>query len=218
MSQITLDEQHTQIVAAAENGNTLVMQTMVKIPAATAYTVSLDFQSFVKLLAHSKPTALYLLAVAFDPRGDLESWWEIDEDDEDDKALMRDAKVKQFIRKMGHAGEIGSLMASFIVDGVLHTLYADAEWYTELEKQAEELKSQVYVARERKEDEEGRKMTALVREHAKTLCEHPKFTEGRPSKEKRPYLDESLFTDLETHLIYRVVDEASNMAWLMNSK
>lgn len=218
MSQITLDEQCAQIVAAAESGNTLVMQTMVKISAATAYTVSLDFQSFVKLLVHSKPTALYLLAVAFDPQGDLESWWEIDEDDEDDKALMLDAKVKQFIRKMGHAGEIGSLMASFIVDGVLHTLYDDAEWYTELEKQAEELKSQVYVARERKEDEEDKKEKAVIREHAKMLCAHPKFTEGRPSKEKRTYLAESLFPDLETYLVYRIVDEASNMAWLMNSK
>lgn len=157
MSQVTLDEQRAQIVAAAEKGNTFVMPTVVKIPAAAAYTVSLDFQSFVNLLAHSKPTAMYLLAVKFAPQEDLESWWDIDEDDEDDKALMRDAKVKQFIRKMGHAGEIGSLMASFIVDGVLHTLYADAEWYTEIEKQAEELKSQVYVAQERKEDEEDRK-------------------------------------------------------------
>lgn len=218
MSQITLDEQRAQIVAAAADGNTLVIPTIVKIPAATAYTVSLDFQSFVKLLAHSKPTALYLLAVVFDPQGDLESWWEIDEDDEDDKALMRNAKVKQFICKMGHAGEIGSLMASFIVDGVLHTFYDDAEWYTELEKQAEELKSQVDVARERKEDEEDKEEKAVIREHAKTLCEHPKFTEGRPSKEKRTYLAESLFPDLETYLIYRVVNEASNMAWLMNNK
>ncbi|RKF34461.1 hypothetical protein [Paraburkholderia fungorum] len=218
MSQVTLDEQRAQIVTAAEKGNTLVVPTVVKIAAAAAYSVSLDFQAFVNLLAHSKPTAMYLLAVTFDPQEDLESWWDIDEDDEDDKALMRDTKVKQFIHKMGHVGEIGSLMASFIVDGVLHTLYADAEWYTELAKQAEELKSQVYVARECKEDEEDKKMKALVREHAKVLCEHPKFTEGRPSKEKRTYLAESLFPDLETYLIYRVVDEASNMAWLTNSK
>lgn len=218
MSQVTLDEQREQIVAAAEKGNTLVVPSAVKITAATAYTVSLDFQSFVNLLAHSKPTALYLIAVKFDPKEDLESWWEIDEDDEDDKALMRDPKVKQFIRKMGHAGEIGSLLASFIVDGVLHTLYDDAEWYTELEKQAEELKSQVYVACERKEDEEDKKMKAIVREHAKKLVEHPKFTEGRPSKEKRTYLAESLFADLDTYLVYRIVDEASNMAWLMNTK
>ncbi|WP_244786024.1 hypothetical protein [Cupriavidus pauculus] len=218
MSQVTLDEQRTQIVAAAEKGNTLVVPTVVKIETTAAYTVSLDFEAFLKLLVHSKPTAMYLLAVTFDPQEDLESWWDIDEDDEDDKALMRDAKVKRFIHNMGHAGEIGSLMASFIVDGVLHTLYADAEWYTEIEKQAEELKSQLYVARERREDEEDKKMKALVREHAKTLCEHPKFAEGRPSKEKRTYLAESLFPSLETYLIYRVVDEASNMAWLANGK
>ncbi|VVE56326.1 hypothetical protein PCA20602_05093 [Pandoraea capi] len=218
MSQVTLDEQRAQIVAAAENGNTLVMHTVVKIPAATVYTVSLDFQAFVTLLVHSKPTAMYLVAVTFAPQEDLESWWDIDEDDEDDNALMLDAEVKQFIREMGHVGEIGSLMASFVVDGVLHTLYADAVWYTELKKQAEELKSHVYVALERKDDEENKKMKALVREHAKALCEHPKFTEGRPSKEKRTYLAESLFPDLETYLIYRVVDEASNMAWLMSSK
>ncbi|CAJ0822628.1 hypothetical protein LMG19087_04911 [Ralstonia wenshanensis] len=217
MPQVTLDEQRVQIVAAAEKGNTLVVPSAVEIGAA-AYTVSLDFQAFVNLLAHSKPTAIYLLAVKFDPQEDLESWWDIDEGDEDDQALMRDAKVKQFIRKMGHAGEIGSLMASFIVDGVLHTLYADAEWYAELAKQAEELKSQVYVARERKEDDEDKKMMALVREHAKILSEHPKFTEGRPSKEKRTYLAESLFPGLETYLIYRVVDEASNMVWLANGK
>lgn len=81
MSQVTLDEQRVQIVAAAEKGNTLVVPTVVKIPAATAYTVSLHFQSFVNLLAHSKPTAMYLLAVKFDPQEDLESWWDIDEDD-----------------------------------------------------------------------------------------------------------------------------------------
>lgn len=53
MSQVTLDEQHVQIVAAAEKGNTLVVPTVVKIGAA-AYTVSLDFQSFVHLFVHSK--------------------------------------------------------------------------------------------------------------------------------------------------------------------
>lgn len=54
MSQVTLDEQRVQIVAAAEKGNTLVVPTVVKIGAA-AYTVSLDFEAFLNLLAHSKP-------------------------------------------------------------------------------------------------------------------------------------------------------------------
>ena len=53
--------------------------------------------------------------------------------------------------------------------------------------------------------------------YAKTLCEHPKFNDGRPSREKRIYLAESLFPDLDRMLILRIVDEAANMLW-MNTK
>ncbi len=53
--------------------------------------------------------------------------------------------------------------------------------------------------------------------YAKTLCEHPKFNDGRPSREKRIYLAESLFPDLDRMLILRIVDEAANMHW-MNTK
>lgn len=217
MSQVTLEEQRAQILKAAAAGGSFVVTGVVKISAVEGYKINLNQESFVGLLAHSKPTAVYLFTDEFDPQGNLEAWWDIDDDNEDDVALMRDARVKQFIRKMGHAGEVGSLMSSFVVDGVLHTYFAEADWFSELEQQADELKAQVFGDRERKEDETDKEEKALVREYAKTLCEHPKFTEGRPSKEKRTYLAESLFADLDSYLVYRIVDEATNMAWL-NSK
>lgn len=215
MSARALEERFARIEKAAEESGSFVVTSVIAGERHETYRVSMELESFLALLKHCRPPVLYLFADKFDARETVETWWEIDEDDEDDAARMAEPRVREMIRKASrYEGQTGTVLASFFVGHVIHSCYEEAEWLTEFEEQADDLEEHLADDRRRMENGESAREDAERRRYAKTLCEHPKFNDGRPSREKRIYLAESLFPDLDRMMILRIVDEAASMHWL----
>jgi hypothetical protein len=213
-----LEKRLSRIEQAAEESSSFVVTSVLTSERNETYRVSMDIEPFLALLAHTRPSVLYVFADKFDARQVLEAWWEIDEDDAEDRALIAEPRVRQMTGQVSHfEGQIGTILASFFVGNVLHSCFEQTDWLTEFEREADALQTQLAEDRRRRENGDFAREEAESRRYAKSLCEHPKFNEGRPSREKRIYLAESLFPDLERGAILRIVEEAANMHWL-NSK
>ncbi|MFM0002046.1 hypothetical protein PQR57_13540 [Paraburkholderia dipogonis] len=218
MSARELEERFTRIEKAAEESGSFVVTSVLANEGNETYRISMELEPFVALLKHCRPPVLYVFADKFDARQTFEAWWEIDGEDAEDAALMAEPRVRQMIRQASRfESQIGTVLASFFVGNVLHSCFEQADWLTRFEEEAEELEAQLVEERRRRENGDLAREDTERRTYAKTLCEHPTFNEGRPSREKRIYLAESLFPDLDRMMILRIVDEAANMHW-MNSK
>lgn len=106
---------------AEENGSFPVTGVLSNERQET-YRVSMDLESFTELLRHCKPPVVYFFADKFDARRTFEAWWEIDEEDEEDAALMAEPSVRQMTRQAARFDrQTGTVLASFFVGNVLHS-------------------------------------------------------------------------------------------------
>lgn len=217
MTREGLDSTIEQIRASAQEAKSYVVETLPESDRQDGYRVALSLDGFVELIKHIKPRILYLHASTFNARQDslaillpgLES-----SEDTQHEMLNRQEVVNLVKRFKQHDGGHDTFIATFVVDGILHSLYERASWFEEFQSEAGDLQAR-YEAVQDEEDERSEEMDRKkVREYATKLCENPKFNEGRPSREKRTYLAQSLFSDLTEDEICEVVDEATNLGWL----
>jgi hypothetical protein len=225
MSKETLDAQFERIGQAANESESHLVEAVLRSENQEGYRVTLSLDAFLALLKSCKPRVIYAFANRFNAREGLidELLPEPNVDDEEadldgtdaEKALLANPKVAPLIREFKcYDGKVESFLATFVVDGVLHSVFEQEDWALAFENGVSELKTLLRAERRNSEDAEYEAQRAQMHEHAKTLCAHPKFADGRPSKEKREYLAQSLFPQLDERVLSLIVDEATNMLWL----
>jgi hypothetical protein len=209
----TLETRLLRIEHAANEYDCLITNAVLLTDESVGHRVQLSLDEFITLLRHCRPRVVYLFADKFDSRDSLLAYLEIDEDD--DPEFAESPRVMALVKHHAHRnGELASCLASFMFDGILHTVFEQTVWLDEFEMRADELEILLADERRQKNERDLKRYVQTTREHAKMLCENPKFTDGRPSREKRTYLARSLFPDLSSQEIHALVDEATNMDWL----
>lgn len=211
-----LEERFRQIERVAHDSGSFIVNAILPCKDSTAYRVQMSLEQFLSLLSHCRPRVVYAFADEFEARDSLLAYLQVSEDDTATVTARSD--VKSLMKQASHHnGQLGSFLSGFIVDGVLHTVFEQTEWLDEFESRADDLETLLDEHRQRQLDQYSATEAARIREHAKMLWEHPKFNDGRPSREKREYLARSLFPDLGRAEISGVVEEATNMSWLIGS-
>jgi hypothetical protein len=226
MSKETLAARFDRIGQAARESNSRLVEAVLKSENQEGYRVQLSLDAFLELLKSCKPRVLYAFGNTFSARDTLidELLTESDDDVEEEadmegtdseKQLLADPRVKPLLEEFAHYdGQMESFLVTFVVDGVLHSVFEQETWAANFENGVQALEALFDAERNRVLECEFESDRAELRQHAERLCAHPKFNEGRPSREKREYLARSLFKDLDGREISWIVDEATNMQWL----
>lgn len=232
MSKETLKTRFEKIEHVTKQSDSHIVEAVLRSETEPGYRVQLSLDAFIGLIGKVKPRIVYAFSNTFSARDGLlaELLPDADDDDEEgeededgdsapsEKQLLADSKVAPVLKRFAsYDGQVESFLASFVVDGVIHSVYEQEQWGLEFDEAVDELKTLLRVERRTRNDADYEVQRTQMRQHAATLCAHPKFSEGRPSKEKREYLAQSLFPKLDDRLVSRIVDEATNMLWL-NSK
>ncbi len=131
---------------------------------------------------------------------------------------MLPAALKAAHRRVaGHAGENCTTLAAFMVDGVLHTTVASADWHDEFETAVDEALDAARAEAETHGRAEAKAASAEIAAKAAVLAAHPSFNFSRVSFEKRLTLAEALFTECEEDELREVTRVAENLFWLEQS-
>jgi hypothetical protein len=177
--------------------------------------VVLEADEAARLLAAASPRIIYLVEIDYDPEFEAA---EAEERFADVALNVLPPAVEQALRKAKvHTGEPRTTLCAFMIDGLLHTVSASAEWYGGLEDLIDEA---VEAARE---DADGRRAVEaaaankVVAAKAAELAAHPSFNFGRVSFEKRLTLAEAVFGDDCGVDLREVTRCAENLFWLDQS-
>jgi hypothetical protein len=217
MANDTLEHSVREIESAVREVGSFLLDTVPQTERQEDYRVALPRESFLELLKHCKPRIVYTYKNEFDARQSIVTQLlpVTEEGGEAQAELLADPRVAPLVERFSrHNGQVDSFVATFVVDGVLHSIYERTAWVEALEEQLDELEAVLEAEREDDDEEEDEVDRERVRDYATRLCENPKFTEGRPSREKRIYLTRSLFPELTDLEVSEVVEEATNMTWL----
>lgn len=203
------------IRAAAEKASACVVSAFPEQLNRSAPLVVLEADEAVRLLAAAAPRIVYLVEIDYDPE------FEAADAEERFAAVAVEVlppTVQEALRKAkASAGESRTTLCAFMIDGLLHTVSASAEWYDGLEDLVDEA---VEAARE---DADGRRAVEAatankaVAAKAAELAAHPSFNFGRVSFEKRLTLAEALFGEGCEVDLREVTRCAENLFWLEQS-
>ncbi|WP_341711538.1 hypothetical protein [Erythrobacter sp.] len=198
--------------AAEASGSILVATSIYSGDNATAPVAFLEADNAVRILAAHSPRIIYLLEQVFNLGDELEAALA----EYDIELLPGDLKALRG-RFSKYDGQIGATVASFMVDGMLHTVFASASWQDEF---SDLVKAIVEDGRERaragqfsKQSEEAR----AIERKALILLRHTSFNHGRVSFDKRMTLAETLFQDCDQHALAAITRRAENLFWLEQS-
>lgn len=177
--------------------------------------VRLGQEDAARLIGSARPRALYLVEVAFDP----------DEAKDDVAETLAEFGVEKLPtslksahrRVADRAGEICTTLAAFMVDGVMHTAVASADWHDAFEEAVEETLDAARADREANGRAEAKAASAEIAAKAAILAAHPSFNFSRVSFDKRLTLAEALFTECEEDELREVTRVAENLFWLRQS-
>lgn len=206
----------TAVRAAAGAAQACLVQGFPEqIERASVPLVRLEQEDAARLVTAARPKAVYLVAVAFDLEDALD---EIAGTLADLGVDTDSASLKTTHRGVANrTGEICTTLVAFMVDGVLHTAIASAEWHDAFEAAVAETTN---AAREAVESQ-GRAQTEAVKTEiagkAALLAAHPSFNFSRVSFEKRLTLAEALFADCGDLDLREVTHVAENLFWLEQS-
>lgn len=186
-----------------------------QIDRASIPMVRLEQEDAARLIAAARPKAVYLVEVAFDSN-------EAMSDSEEGLAELGVEKLPAELkaahrRAAGHAGENCTTLAAFMVDGVMHTTIASADWHDEFEGAVDEALNGARSEREANGRAEAKAVSAEIAAKAAILAAHPSFNFSRVSFEKRLTLAEALFPECEEDQLREVTRVAENLFWLEQS-
>jgi hypothetical protein len=186
-----------------------------EVDRAAVPLVRLEQEDAARLIGSARPKAVYLVAVAFDP----------EEAVNDAAQALSGLGVYQLPtslrgahrRVADRAGEICTTLAAFMVDGVMHTAVASADWHDTFEEAIDETMDAARVEAETHSRAETKAARAEIATKAAVLAAHPSFNFSRVSFEKRLTLAEALFTDCGDLDLREVTRVAENLFWLEQS-
>lgn len=169
----------------------------------------------IRLINAHTPRVIYLSEQIFDFAGEIESV----EDDLGGIGVERSSNHCKAIQRRfaAYDGQIGATIASFMIDGVLHTAVSSATWHDEfgdaveaiLEEAREGALAGQFLKNSQKANEIESKATVLLK--------HPSFNHGRVSFDKRLALAETLFQDCGAHMLSEITRRAETLFWLEQS-
>ena len=208
-------------LAAAVRGAAQAVQACLidgfpeQVDRASVPLVRLEQEDAARLIGSARPKALYLLEVAFDPEEAINDAAEALAEFGVDKLPT---SLKAAHRRVAdRAGEICATLAAFMVDGVMHTAVASADWHDAFDEAVDETLDLARADAEAQGQVGAKAANAEVAAKAAILAAHPSFNFSRVSFEKRLTLAEALFTDCADLDLREVTRVAENLFWLEQS-
>lgn len=177
--------------------------------------VILSPEDAVRVINAHAPRIIYLVEQVFDLSGEVEAA----RDELDDIGVEHSADILKGVNRRfaSFDGQIGATMASFMIDGVLHTAVATANWNDEFGDAVgvilEAAREGERVGQVSKNSEEAK----AIERQALVLVKHPSFNHGRVSFDKRMALAEAIFQDCDPHTLSEITRRAENLFWLEQS-
>ncbi len=169
----------------------------------------------VRVIKAHAPRIVYLVEQIFDFPGEIEAA----RDELEDIGIEHPARLFKGVNRRFTVfdGQICATIASFMIDGMLHTAVSTATWHDEF---GEAVQAIVDTAREDANagqvSKDSEKAKAIER-NALVLVKHPSFNHGRVSFDKRMALAETLFRDCDPHTLSDITRRAENLFWLEQS-
>ena len=197
------------------SGLILVEATVHLEDGRSSPKVSVELSEAVRLITEIKPRVVYLLEQTFDLTEELETAVE------DLEAIDADSSPHGLKAVRGsfsqYDGQIGAAIASFMIDGILHTAFSTASWYDEIgnaievimDEAREVAETAAFSDRSIEAQEMGRK--------AAFLAAHPSFNYGRVSFDKRMTLAEAIFENCNQIELSEITRRAEHIFWLNQS-
>lgn len=186
-----------------------------QIDRASVPLIRLEQEDAVRLIGVARPKAVYMVEVAFDPEEGIN-------DAAESLAGMGVEKLPASLkaahrRVADRAGEICTTLAAFMVDGVMHTAIASADWHDAFDEAVDETVDTARAEAETHGRAEAKSASAEISAKAAILAAHPSFNFSRVSFEKRLTLAEALFPECEEDELREVTRVAENLFWLEQS-
>jgi hypothetical protein len=186
-----------------------------QIDRASVPMVRLEQEDAARLLEGARPKAVYMIEVPFDPEEAIndaaESLAELGIE-------KLPASLKAAHRRVAdRAGEICTTLAAFMVDGVMHTAVASADWHDAFDEAIDETLEAARAEAEAYGRADAKTASAEITAKAAILAAHPSFNFSRVSFEKRLTLAEALFADSGDLDLREVTRVAENLFWLEQS-
>lgn len=201
--------------AAASTEIVLVEATVQSRDDGTGLIVFVSPEVATKIISAHSPRIIYLVEQVFDLSGEIEA--ARDEIDDIGVEYPLDLLTATQHQYAPYDGQIAATVASFMIDGVLHTALATADWNddfddavaTILDDAREGASANQFI----KHTEEGK----AIERKALVLVKHPSFNHGRVSFDKRMALAGTLFEDCDARTLTEITRRAENLFWLEQS-
>jgi len=201
--------------AALASESVLVEATVQTRDDGSVPTVILGSGDALRVISVHAPRIIYLFEQVFDLAGEIEA--ARDELDDIGVELSPDHLKATQRRFASNDGQICATIASFMIDGVLHTAVSTATWHDEFGDAVEAILEDAREgARAGQVSTNSEKANAIER-NALVLVKHPSFNHGRVSFDKRMALAETLFQDCDPHTLSEITRRAENLFWLEQS-
>lgn len=179
----------------------------------------LDLNELIAVARHIEPKVLYFIERDFEFEseiGDLKDSLGIDDELSDRHGDMEALeKLRKKWRK--HDGKRCLAYAAFMADGAVVTSMSRPTWRDEFWAEVESLEEGARNALDEERSEFRRRDSADVREKVAILVNHASFNAGRTSFDKRVFLAEQLFPDLDPDQLQAITRRAENLDWLNKS-
>ena len=201
--------------ATVAKESVLVEATVQSRDDGSMPVVILSSEDAVRVINAHAPRIIYLVEQVFDLSSEIEAA----RDELDDLGDEHSADILKGVNRRfaSFDGQIGATMASFMIDGVLHTAVATANWNDEFGEAVEAiLEAAREGARAGQVSKHSEEAKAIERQ-ALVLVKHPSFNHGRVSFDKRMALAQTLFQDCDPHTLSDITRRAENLFWLEQS-
>lgn len=200
---------------ASSSASVLVEATVQTRDDGSVPIAILNADDAVRVINAHAPRIIYLVEQVFDLAGEIE----VARDELDDLGVEHSAdKLKAAQRKFAaYDGQIGATIASFMIDGVLHTAVATATWHDEFGDTVEAILEDVREGARAGQFSKSSEKAKAIERQALLLVKHPSFNHGRVSFDKRMALAETLFRDCDPHTLSEITRRSENLFWLEQS-
>lgn len=201
--------------AAMATGSILVEATVQARDDGTAPMVIVGSEDAVRVISAHAPRIIYLVEQTFDLAGEIETAQE-ELDDIGVEPSPDHLKATQR-RFASYDGQIGATIASFMVDGILHTAVSTAAWNDEFGDAVETILEGAREGAEANQFSKHSEEAKAIERKAVVLAKHSSFNHGRVSFDKRITLAETLFQDCDPRELSEITRRAENLFWLEQS-
>lgn len=201
--------------AAVTTGSILVEATVQVRDDGTAPMVIVSAEDAVRVISAHAPRIIYLVEQIFDLAGEIET---AREELADIGVELSPDRLKATQRRFAsYDGQIGATIASFMVDGILHTAVSTAAWNDEFGDAVEAILEGAREGAEANQFSQHSEEAKAIERKALVLVKHPSFNHGRVSFDKRMALAETLFQDCDSRALSEITRRSENLFWLEQS-